>query len=236
MAGVVLASPGLALPAVGLPRPRPAPATRRSTRSRFVGAGVPLFLGGAFLAYVILPQTAKILLDFTPDGRQQPAAARRLPRPGHPHGDRLRPRLRAAAAAGPAQPHRRAHRQADARLVARHGHGHHRLRRRRHPHRRPADDAGAGRARSACCTSCALGISPAQRPQRKRRARPRRRLDDDEASELDLTPEPIGAIEPVGARPRPARADDRGERGSTVTADATSTVTTTRPDLVGSRP
>ncbi|MDG4864451.1 twin-arginine translocase subunit TatC [Streptomyces sp. T-3] len=33
----------------------------------FVGAGVPLFLGGAVLAYKILPQTASILLEFTPD-------------------------------------------------------------------------------------------------------------------------------------------------------------------------
>ncbi|MFE4825425.1 twin-arginine translocase subunit TatC [Streptomyces sp. NPDC056672] len=33
----------------------------------FVGIGVPLFLSGAVLAYKILPQTATILLDFTPD-------------------------------------------------------------------------------------------------------------------------------------------------------------------------
>ncbi|MFE9254994.1 twin-arginine translocase subunit TatC [Streptomyces sp. NPDC006879] len=33
----------------------------------FVAAGVPLFLGGAVLAYQILPQTATILLDFTPE-------------------------------------------------------------------------------------------------------------------------------------------------------------------------
>ncbi|MCB5180421.1 twin-arginine translocase subunit TatC [Streptomyces antimicrobicus] len=33
----------------------------------FVAAGAPLFLGGAVLAYNILPQTATILLDFTPD-------------------------------------------------------------------------------------------------------------------------------------------------------------------------
>ena len=33
----------------------------------FVGAGVPLFLGGACLAYVILPTTAKVLIDLTPD-------------------------------------------------------------------------------------------------------------------------------------------------------------------------
>lgn len=34
----------------------------------FVAAGAPLFLGGACLAYVILPTAAKTLLDFSPDG------------------------------------------------------------------------------------------------------------------------------------------------------------------------
>lgn len=34
----------------------------------FVGAGVPLFIGGAYLAYLILPQAAAALLDFTPEG------------------------------------------------------------------------------------------------------------------------------------------------------------------------
>ncbi|WP_338675560.1 twin-arginine translocase subunit TatC [Streptomyces sp. SCSIO 30461] len=34
----------------------------------FVVAGVPLFLGGAYLAYSILPQTAEILLGFAPAG------------------------------------------------------------------------------------------------------------------------------------------------------------------------
>ncbi|MCM2415107.1 twin-arginine translocase subunit TatC [Streptomyces sp. RKAG290] len=33
----------------------------------FVGAGVPLFLVGAALAYKLMPQTAAVLLDFTPD-------------------------------------------------------------------------------------------------------------------------------------------------------------------------
>ncbi|MGW1226675.1 twin-arginine translocase subunit TatC [Streptomyces sp. NPDC001478] len=33
----------------------------------FVGAGVPLFLVGAALAYVLMPQTAEVLLGFTPD-------------------------------------------------------------------------------------------------------------------------------------------------------------------------
>jgi len=32
----------------------------------FVAAGVPLFLGGAFFAYKILPTTAEVLLEFTP--------------------------------------------------------------------------------------------------------------------------------------------------------------------------
>ncbi|AWK07833.1 twin-arginine translocase subunit TatC [Streptomyces spongiicola] len=34
----------------------------------FVAAGVPLFLGGAYLAYSILPQTAEIMLGFAPSG------------------------------------------------------------------------------------------------------------------------------------------------------------------------
>ncbi|MFD5000563.1 twin-arginine translocase subunit TatC [Streptomyces buecherae] len=33
----------------------------------FVAAGVPLFVGGAFFAYAILPTTAEVLLDFTPE-------------------------------------------------------------------------------------------------------------------------------------------------------------------------
>ncbi|WP_327309932.1 twin-arginine translocase subunit TatC (plasmid) [Streptomyces sp. NBC_01298] len=36
----------------------------------FVGIGAPLFLSGSVLAYKILPQTATILLDFTPDNAQ----------------------------------------------------------------------------------------------------------------------------------------------------------------------
>ncbi|TVZ77266.1 twin-arginine translocase subunit TatC [Streptomyces sp. BK340] len=32
----------------------------------FVGAGVPLFFGGALLAYKVLPSTAKVLIGFTP--------------------------------------------------------------------------------------------------------------------------------------------------------------------------
>ncbi|OIJ92516.1 twin arginine-targeting protein translocase TatC [Streptomyces colonosanans] len=34
----------------------------------FVAFGFPLFLGGGFLAYNVLPTTAKVLIDFTPSG------------------------------------------------------------------------------------------------------------------------------------------------------------------------
>lgn len=34
----------------------------------FVGTGVPLFLGGGYFAYRVLPTTAKVLIDFTPSG------------------------------------------------------------------------------------------------------------------------------------------------------------------------
>ncbi|MFF7980773.1 twin-arginine translocase subunit TatC [Streptomyces sp. NPDC007901] len=34
----------------------------------FVFTGAPLFLGGAYFAYAVLPTTAKVLIDFTPSG------------------------------------------------------------------------------------------------------------------------------------------------------------------------
>jgi len=66
MAGVVLASPVWlyqlwAFVAPGLHR------NEKKYAYAFVGTGVPLFLGGAFFAYKVLPTTAKVLMDFTPD-------------------------------------------------------------------------------------------------------------------------------------------------------------------------
>ncbi|MFE9610857.1 twin-arginine translocase subunit TatC [Streptomyces sp. NPDC006012] len=66
-AGVVLASPVWlyqlwAFVAPGLHK------HERKYAYVFVGAGVPLFFGGAFFAYKILPTTAKVLIDLTPDG------------------------------------------------------------------------------------------------------------------------------------------------------------------------
>jgi sec-independent protein translocase protein TatC len=65
-AGVVLASPVWlyqlwAFVAPGLHR------HEKKYAYAFVGTGVPLFLGGAYFAYTVLPTTAKVLLEFTPE-------------------------------------------------------------------------------------------------------------------------------------------------------------------------
>lgn len=67
MAGVVLASPVWlyqlwAFIAPGLHR------GEKKYALAFVGTGVPLFLGGAYFAYKVLPTTAKVLIGFTPNG------------------------------------------------------------------------------------------------------------------------------------------------------------------------
>jgi sec-independent protein translocase protein TatC len=67
MAGVVLASPIWlfqlwAFVAPGLHR------HEKKYAYAFVFTGAPLFFGGAFFAYKVLPTTAKVLLDFTPNG------------------------------------------------------------------------------------------------------------------------------------------------------------------------
>ncbi|MEU9449341.1 twin-arginine translocase subunit TatC [Streptomyces sp. NPDC048277] len=67
MAGVVFASPIWlyqlwAFVAPGLHR------HEKKYAYGFVGTGVPLFFGGAYFAYRVLPTTAKVLIDFTPHG------------------------------------------------------------------------------------------------------------------------------------------------------------------------
>jgi sec-independent protein translocase protein TatC len=67
MAGVVFASPVWlyqlwAFVAPGLHR------SEKKYAYGFVFTGVPLFLGGAYFAYRVLPTTAKVLIDFTPKG------------------------------------------------------------------------------------------------------------------------------------------------------------------------
>ena len=67
MAGVVFASPVWlyqlwAFVAPGLHR------HEKKYAYAFVGTGVPLFFAGAFFAYKVLPTTAKVLIGFTPHG------------------------------------------------------------------------------------------------------------------------------------------------------------------------
>lgn len=67
MAGVVLASPVWlyqlwAFLAPGLHK------AEKKYALGFVGAGFPLFLAGAYFAYAVLPTTAKVLIGFTPGG------------------------------------------------------------------------------------------------------------------------------------------------------------------------
>ncbi|MGW4029675.1 twin-arginine translocase subunit TatC [Streptomyces sp. NPDC004838] len=67
MAGVVLASPIWlyqlwAFLAPGLHR------TEKKYAMAFVSAGFPLFLGGGYFAYSVLPTTAEVLIEFTPFG------------------------------------------------------------------------------------------------------------------------------------------------------------------------
>lgn len=67
MAGVVFASPVWlyqlwAFIAPGLHN------HERKYAYAFVGMGAPLFLGGGYFAYRVLPTTAKVLIDFTPGG------------------------------------------------------------------------------------------------------------------------------------------------------------------------
>ncbi|MFF4834415.1 twin-arginine translocase subunit TatC [Streptomyces sp. NPDC001315] len=67
MAGVVFAAPVWlyqlwAFVAPGLHR------SEKKYALSFVGTGFPLFLGGAYFAYRVLPTTAAVLIDFTPSG------------------------------------------------------------------------------------------------------------------------------------------------------------------------
>jgi sec-independent protein translocase protein TatC len=65
MAGVIFASPVWLYQLWGFV----APGLHRHERKyayAFVGTGVPLFLGGAFFAYKTLPTMARVLLDFSP--------------------------------------------------------------------------------------------------------------------------------------------------------------------------
>ncbi|MEU1530947.1 twin-arginine translocase subunit TatC [Streptomyces fagopyri] len=66
MAGVVFASPVWLYQLWGFVAPGLHKHEKKYALA-FVGTGVPLFLGGAFFAYKVLPTTAKVLIGFTPN-------------------------------------------------------------------------------------------------------------------------------------------------------------------------
>ncbi|MFD3540631.1 twin-arginine translocase subunit TatC [Streptomyces sp. NPDC058662] len=177
----------------------------------FVAVGAPLFATGAVLAYKILPQTATILLEFTPDH------ARNL----LPVDDYLDLVTRMVIVFGLAF-------ELPLLLILLNFTGVLTAKRL----------AGWWRAMVLGITVFAAFATPTGDPltmlalagpivalyfvalgicmindRRRRRNDPDAGLDDDEASDLDLTPAPIGAMEPVGPPPAlPGQADGGRQR------------------------
>ncbi|MFI8103088.1 twin-arginine translocase subunit TatC [Streptomyces sp. NPDC086023] len=174
----------------------------------FVLVGAPLFLGGAVLAYNILPQTAQILLEFTPEH------ARNL----LPVDDYLDLVTRMVVVFGLAF-------ELPLLLILLNFTGVLTARRL----------AGWWRAMVIGITVFSAFATPTGDPltmlslaapivalyfialgvcllndRRRRRNNPDAGLDDDEASHLDLTPETIGGVEPVGA---PAALPEQSDGG-----------------------
>ncbi|MCS0636146.1 twin-arginine translocase subunit TatC [Streptomyces sp. LP05-1] len=177
----------------------------------FVAAGVPLFAAGAWLAYVILPQTAEIMLSFTPADTQNQIGL----------DDYLDLITRMVIVFGLAF-------ELPLLLIALNLTGVLSGKRM----------LGWWRGMIVGLTFFAAIATPGGEPlsmlllagplallyflaagfallndKRRRLSDPDRELDDDEASELDLTPERIGSIEPVqGPAALPEQADGHHER------------------------
>lgn len=168
----------------------------------FVGLGVPLFVGGAFFAYKILPASAKVLLGFTPSGANNllplddfldllarmivvfglafelPLLLILLNFTGILSGRKMfgwwRGMIMGITVFG---------------AIA-----------------TPSTDpigmfALAGPVTVLYFFACAVALLNDRRKARRRAADPDFHLDDDEASRLDLTPEGVGDTERVGAGP-----------------------------------
>ncbi|GAA2542579.1 MULTISPECIES: twin-arginine translocase subunit TatC [Streptomyces] len=177
----------------------------------FVGIGVPLFVGGAFLAYTVLPQTATILLDFTPENVLNLL----------PVDDYLDLVMRMVIVFGLAF-------ELPLVLVLLNITGVLSAKRLGSWWRgmvlgitifaavaTPTGDPGSMLMLAApiCLLYfLALGICVLN-DRRRARGNPDAELDDDEASEIDLTPEPVDAIEPAGAPPVLPEQTNRGELG-----------------------
>jgi sec-independent protein translocase protein TatC len=174
----------------------------------FVGAGVPLFLTGAVLAYKILPQTAQILLEFTPND------ARNL----LPVDEYLDLVVRMVIVFGLAF-------ELPLLLVLLNFTGVLTAKRLASWWRimilgitlfaafaTPTGDPLTMMTLAAPIVALyfiALGICLLN-DRRRRRNNPDAELDDDEASDLDLTPEAVGGIEPVGSVPMLPEQSDGG--------------------------
>ncbi|MEU0149310.1 twin-arginine translocase subunit TatC [Streptomyces sp. NPDC006288] len=206
MAGVLVATPVWLYQLWGFVAPGLHKQEKRYSIA-FVVAGVPLFLAGAYLAYAILPQTAQIMLGFTPDNVKNllplddfldlitrmvivfglafelPLLLILLNMTGVLSGARMLRWWRGmivglTAFAAIATP---GGEPISMLLLA---------------------------GPLAVLYFIAVGISLLN-DKRKRRADPDAELDDDEASRLDLTPEPVGAVEGVPT-PRAALPEQAG--------------------------
>ncbi|MGW5850714.1 twin-arginine translocase subunit TatC [Streptomyces sp. NPDC055254] len=210
MAGVVLSAPVWLYQLWAFAAPGLHHHEKRYARS-FVAVGAPLFAAGAVLAYKILPQTAMILLEFTPDH------ARNL----LPVDDYLDLVSRMVIVFGLAF-------ELPLLLILLNFTGVLTAKRL----------AGWWRAMILGITVFAAFATPTGDPltmlalagpivtlyfvalgicmlndRRRRRNDPDAGLDEDEASDLDLTPAPIGAMEPVAAAPAlPGQADGARRR------------------------
>lgn len=210
VAGVVIASPFWLYQLWGFL----APGLHRNEKKyalSFVGVGVPLFIGGAVLAYKVLPQTATILLDFTPDNVlnllpvddyldlvmrmvivfglafELPLILVLLNITGVLSAERLGSWWRGMVLGITVFA-----------AVA-----------------TPTGDPSSMLMLAAPIVLLyflALGICVLN-DRRRRRRDPDAELDDDEASEIDLTPEPVHSVEPVGAPPVLPEQTNRGELG-----------------------
>ena len=178
----------------------------------FVGAAVPLFSAGAYLAYLILPISVKVLISLTPSGSANILSL----------GDVLDFTLRMVLVFGLAF-------ELPLVLVMLNLTGVLTGRRMAGWWRgvimgvfvfgaviTPTTDPIGMIALAGPITILyfgAVGFSLLN-DRRRKRNNPDAALDDDEASELDLTPEAVGAIEPVGAvRALPEQATGPGETG-----------------------
>ncbi|ORT59980.1 twin-arginine translocase subunit TatC [Streptomyces sp. CB03238] len=207
MAGVLVATPVWLYQLWAFVAPGLHKQEKRYTLS-FVAVGVPLFVLGAYVAYSVLPQTAEIMLGFTPEGAKNLL----------PLDDYLDLITRMVVVFGLAF-------ELPLLLILLNFTGVLTGRRMLHWWRGMIIGLTAFAAIAtpggdpismlllagplAVLYFIAVGVSLLNDRRRQFR-NPDRGLADDEASELDLTPEAIGAVEPVPAAPAlPEQADGR---------------------------